>query len=169
MSRLLSLLNRLKTEAREELLTGSQLTALSSLEKMWVFPERVNLWGPPGSGKTFLGWVVVKRTSPAVYHSSPQAFRQNTAVAHNALHVIDNASSEPNSLRHLLAELQLRDIRISLIITRHVNGIGLSSVHLPSPTPQDIMTVYRHLNLLDQYALAPRQDGNLWQIIHSTL
>ena len=169
MSRLLSLLNRLKSEAREELLTGSQLAALDSLEKMWVFPERINLYGPPGSGKTFLGWVIVKRTSPAVYHSSPQAFRQCTAVTPHTLHVIDNASSEPNSLRRLLAELQLRNIRASLIITRHVNGIGLPSVHLPSPTPQDIMTVYRHLNLLDQYALTPRQDGNLWQIIHSTL
>ena len=124
MSRLLSLLNRLKAEAREELLTGSQLAALSSLEKMWVFPERVNLWGPPGSGKTFLGWVIVKRTSPVVLYTSPQVFMQNMIVDHNALYVIDNASSELNSLRRLLAELQLRNIRASLIITRHVNGIG---------------------------------------------
>lgn len=169
MSQLLSLLNRLKAEARQELLTGSQLAALHDLEERWMFPERINLWGTSGSGKTFLGWVVVTRTSPSVHHASPDAFIQSDWVGNEALHVIDNAPSDPNSLRRLIAEMQLRNIRTSLIISSTANAIGLPSIHLPVPTLRDITAVYNTLNKLEQYALAPRQEGNLWQIIHSVL
>lgn len=169
MSRLLSLLNRLKSEAGQELLTSSQLAALEALEKAWDFPERINLWGSAGSGKTFLGWVVAARTSPSAHHASPDAFINSDWAANDALHIIDNASSDPNSLRRLIAEMQLRNIRTSLIISTTANTIGLPTVHLPAPTVRDITAVYRTLNKLDQYALTPRQDGNLWQIIYSVL
>ncbi len=106
MSRLLSLLNRLKAEARYELLTGSQLAALHDLEKAWMFPERVNLWGSSGTGKTFLGWVMVTRTSPSIHHVSPDAFIQSDWVDNDALHVIDNASSDPNALRPFFAKFR---------------------------------------------------------------
>ena len=169
MSRLLSLLNRLKTEARYELLTGSQLAALNDLEKAWMFPERINLWGPSGSGKTFLGWVMVTRTLPSVHHASPDTFIQSDWIENDALHVVDNASSDSNSLRRLVAEMQLRNIRTSLIISSTANSIGMLSIHLSAPTMRDTTTVYRNLNRLEQYALTPRQEGNLWQIIHSVL
>ncbi len=169
MSRLLSLSNRLKTEARYELLTSSQLAALHDLEKAWTFPERINLWGSSGAGKTFLGWVMVTRTSPSVHHVSPEAFMESDKIDNEALHVIDNASTDPNALRRLIAEMQLRNIRTSLIISPTANSIGLPSIHLPAPTMGDITAVYNTLNKLEQYALTPRQEGNLWQIIYSVL
>ena len=131
--------------------------------------ETFGLVGESGSGKTFLGWVMVMRTSPSVHHVSPDAFIQSDWVDNEALHVIDNAPSDPNSLRRLIAEMQLRNIRTSLIISPTANAIGLPSIHLPAPTSRDITAVYNTLNKLEQYALTPRQEGNLWQIIHSVL
>ncbi len=55
VNRMLSLVNRIKAEASRGFLTSNQLAALEEIERLWRFPERVNLWGPPGCGKRVLG------------------------------------------------------------------------------------------------------------------
>jgi hypothetical protein len=87
----------------------------------------------------------------------------------NFLKSNDNASVESYDLRDLLAEMQLHSLRKALIITREPNQVGLPTVHLAQPDEEDITIVYHNLSLLEAYALQPRQKGNLWQIIHSTL
>jgi len=53
MSKLLYLTNRLKTQATLNMFSPSQQIAYNAIEKSWRFPERVNLCGTQGCGKTF--------------------------------------------------------------------------------------------------------------------
>lgn len=167
MSRLLSLLNRLKSEARCEILTDSQLVAFEEIEKHMLFPTRVNLWGEQGSGKTLLGWVVT-RTRNACFYASPRSFFCGTQRA-GYLTIIDNVLGHSEDMRSLIAELQLRDAKRVLFITRRPNRLGVPTVHLGSPTQRDVDTVYRNLSLVEYYALSPIYSQNLWEVVHSVL
>ena len=167
MSRLLVLLNRLKAEARPDWLTDSQRTAVDEIQRLWRFPERINLYGPRGSGKTFLAWSAARAydaslyPSPRIYHAS--------ATPGTARVVIDNAPDDGTALRRLLAELQLSGTQRALIITTLPNRLGLVTVALPQPTPQDVDIVHRNLSLLDYYSLSPHYNANLWSIISQVL
>ncbi len=165
-SRMLILLNRLKAEARPDWLTDSQNAALAKIERLWRFPERANLYGPPGSGKTLLGWTVA-RALGASFYSSPRVYYAQSPQG-QARVVIDNAPDDVLALRRLLAELQLNDTRSALVITSQLNRLGLPTVTLPAPTRQDVDVVYRNLSLLDFYALNPTHVANLWVVITET-
>lgn len=169
MSQLLILLNRLKVEARLEWLTDSQQTVWNCIQRQLRFPERLNLYGDTGSGKTFLAWASAQELN-AVFFASPDAlFQSDFFNEQSRLTIVDNAVSETSELRRLLAELQMRNGRSALIITRQPNQIGLPVIHLPPLASPDITIAYHNLSLLEHYALPPCTEGNLWQIIHSTL
>lgn len=167
MSRMLSLLNRIKAEASRNFLTCNQLTAFEEIERLWRFPERVNLWGPPGSGKTMVGWVV-GRSLHATAYPSPDTFRERSQYG-EARVIVDNVPYDQHALRTVLAEIQLKNIRKALLITTQPNRLGLPTVALPPPTSEDIDVLYRNLSLMEHYALSPLREGNLWAIIHSVL
>ena len=169
MSQLLTLLNRLKAEARLERLTVSQQTAWHNIQQQLRFPERINLYGAAGSGKTFLAWALANEQNAAYFVSPEVLFQSNFMNESSQLIIVDNGVSDTGELRRLLAELQMRNGRSTLIITRHANPIGLPLVHLPLPMSQDITITYRNLSLLEKYALPPLTEGNMWQIIMSTL
>ena len=167
MSRLLSLLNHIKSEVNRDLLTDSQLAALDEVERLWRFPERVNLWGPPGSGKTMIGWVVGRSLHATVY-PSPRAFYERSQYGERRV-VVDNAPYDQRALRTVLAEMQLKNIRTALLITTQPNRLGLPTVALPPPTVKDIDVLYRNLSLMERYALSPLREGSFWAIVHSVL
>jgi hypothetical protein len=167
VSRMLALLNRIKAEASRNFLTGSQLTALEEIERLWRFPERVNLWGPPGCGKTMVGWVVGQSLIASAY-PSPRAFRERSQHSEHRV-VVDNVSYDQTALRAMLAEMQLKNIRTALLITRQPNRLGLPTVALPVPTTEDIDVLYRNLSLMEHYALSPLRHGSFWNVIHSVL
>lgn len=169
MSQFLTILNQLKAESRLEWLTDNQQAVWQSALDRLRFPDRVNLYGAAGTGKTFVAWALANERN-ATFFASPAALTQSNYMNMQAnLVVVDNGTNEPNQLRRILAELQMRNGRSALIITRFPNQIGLPLLHLPLPTAQDISIVYRNLSLLEKYALSPHSEGNLWQIIHSTL
>jgi pantothenate kinase-related protein Tda10 len=106
MSKLLQLLNRLKAQANEAMLTKSQQLAFAEITKRWQFPDCINLCGTQGSGKTFLGWVVAHHYQ-AGFYAAPQIFKADLPLYIPAL-IIDNAPTEEKELRRLLSEVQLR-------------------------------------------------------------
>jgi len=167
MSKMLVLLNRLKAEARPELLTDKQSEALREIELLWSFPERVNLCGPTGSGKTMLGWVL-SRSLKAYFYPSPKAFRENFQQDKGRV-VVDNTPHDHQALRDVLADLQLRNARTVLLVTEQPNRLGLPTVTLPAPATEDIDIVYRNLSLMEYYALSPLREGDFWAVIHSVL
>ncbi len=167
MSRLLVLLNHLKAEARRDWLTDSQNSAFSDVERLWRFPERVNLCGAPGVGKTFLAWSVA-RASGAAFYASPRIYQATTSSGQEKI-VIDNAPDNVTDLRRLLATLQLNGVRTALFVTAHPNRSGLPTITLPIPTTQDVDTIYRNLSLLDYYALHPTYSDNLWTVVTQVL
>jgi hypothetical protein len=169
MSQLLTLLNRLKAEARLERLTDSQGAAWHLVQRQLRFPERINLYGDSGSGKTFLAWALANGQDATLFASPEALFQSDFANEPPRLMIVDNCVSDTAELRCLLAELQMRNGRTALLITRQPNQLGLPLIHLPLPTSQDITVAYHNLSLLEHYALTPLVEGNLWQIVHSTL
>ncbi|MBE2199246.1 MAG: hypothetical protein IAE79_11600 [Anaerolinea sp.] len=169
MSQLLTLLNRLKVEARAEWLTDNQQVAWHHIRQQVRFPERINLYGVSGSGKTFLAWALANEQNAAFFASPNALFQSDFVNEPPRLMIVDNGVSETGELRRLLAELQMRNGRSALLITRQPNQLGLPLIHLPLPTSQDIIVTYHNLSLLEHYALTPLAEGNLWQVIHSTL
>lgn len=169
MSQLLTILNRLKAEARLERLTNSQQIAWYLVQQYLRFPERVNLYGDSGSGKTFLAWALANEQNASLFASPMALFQSDFANEPPRLVILDNCVSDAAELRRLLAELQMRNGRSALLITRQPNQLGLPLIHLPLPTPQDITITYHNLSLLEQYTHSPRTSGNLWQVVHSTL
>ena len=167
MSRLLQLLNQLKAEARADALTDGQRAAMVEIHRHWSLPERVNLVGPTGAGKTFLGWALA-RSLDAAFMASPQALLK-VATAPAFPLIVDNSPSDTLELRRLVAKLQLRGVRSALLITSDENRLGLPIVSLGLPTLQDIHVVYHNLSLLEYYALEPLTEGNLWQVVYSIL
>ena len=166
-SRLLILLNRLKAAAYRDWLTDSQSAAFSEIQTLWDFPERINLTGLPGAGKTFLAWTVA-RLLGAAYFPSPRVYHTE-AVPQQVRVVIDNTSDDAIAQRRLLAELQLNSSRSALIITTQPNRLGLPVVALARPTSQDLDIVYRNLSLLDYYSLNPHYAENLWMVVAQVL
>lgn len=150
MSRLLFLINRLKAQASATMLTPSQRLAFAELEKHWRFPDRLNLCGPPGSGKTFLGWVIARHLQQVKFYATPRLFEQ-AQPPYSIDIVIDSAPSEEKKLRRLLAELQLRGVRRVLFITQNPIRLGLPTIELAPPTPADIATVYENCSKLQFY------------------
>jgi hypothetical protein len=167
MSKLLTLINGLKAQASKEMLTPSQHTALAEVEKRWKFPDRVNLCGPPGSGKTFLGWVIARQLN-AQFYASPRILAQEQSP-YPTRAVIDNAPSEEKESRRLLAELQLRQFRNTLLITTRPVSMGLPVITLPSPATADIKTVYENLSKLQFVSPQLISEGNLWGLLYSVL
>jgi hypothetical protein len=167
MGDLLTLLNRIKAEANVDFLTPSQQEAFKQIEQFWRLPERVNLWGSVGCGKTVLGWVIA-RSLGAVFYGSFQSFVERY-TPENVPVIIDNMPCDQPALRTALAEMQLRNVRSALIISRETNRLGFPSIAIPPPTRSDIDVVYRNLSLMEHYALTPLSDGNLWRVVYSAL
>ncbi len=167
MSKLLQLTNRLKAQASWNILTPGQRTILTELEKRWRFPDRINLCGPQGSGKTFLAWVMA-RQHEAHFYASPGMLDRDEPPYPTQI-IIDNAPSEEKKLRRLLAELQLRQVCKVLLITRSAIRLGLPVITLPPPAEADITAIYENCSKLQFYCLGPIKKGNFWNVIHSLL
>ncbi len=167
MSRMLKLLNQLKTQADPELLTDSQQATFDTVRNTLRFPETVNLHGLVGSGKTFLAWTL-SRTLKMSYFPSLAAFdeRSERPTPHA---IVDNAAAGERAVRDLLAVAQRKGTHSLLFVTHRSNEMGFRTIFLPTPTECDFDVVYRNLSLLEHYALPPVREGNLWDAIHAVL
>ncbi len=171
MSRLLDLINRLKAQASWTMLTASQQITFAELEKRWQFPDRLNLCGPQGSGKTFVGWAMA-RQHQVHFYASPRLLEHDQPPYPTDI-IIDNAPSEEKNLRRLLAELQLRQVHKVLFITSNPIHLGLPVSTLALPTKTDIATVYENCSRLQFYpsslSKGDEEKINFWDVIYSVL
>jgi len=164
MSRMLVLLNQLKTQAKPNWLTDGQRAAFDAIRDV---PETVNLYGPVGSGKTFLAWTL-SRSLAMPYFPSPAAFdRRSERPTPRA--IVDNAGARERTVRSLLAVAQRKGTHTLLFITHRHNEMGFQAIALPAPTPHDFDVVYHNLSLLEYYALPPVREGSLWDAIRAVL
>jgi len=167
MSRLLKLLNYVKAQADQSMLTPSQRLAFDRVLKQWRFPDVINLCGPSGSGKTFLGWTIANYTS-ASFYVTPKHLKQDLPLFTRGI-VVDNTPTESKGLRKVLSEIQLRQIENALLITRAPNRLGLATVRLDKPAKTDIEQLYQNFSRLQFHPDQPLDQGDCWQVIHSVL
>ena len=167
MSRLLTLQNRLKVRARFDRLADHQARAFETIVDHWRYPGVVNLVGPSGAGKTFLGWALA-HDRDAFHCAAPELF-DPTALLPGRLLIIDNVDPDDRPLRRLLAAVQLTGPRPALFISRRPPPGPLTAVALPPPSPDDLITVLHNLSELEHYCLQDPATADLWAVIHTTL
>lgn len=167
MSQLLELLNSIKSQANERMLTPSQHAAFLDIVSHWRYPDTVNLCGPTGSGKTFLGWILARHMQ-ASFYAVPDMLQQDLPLYTPAV-VIDNTPVEEKEIRSLLSEIQLRQIKKAVLITTKPTRLGFPIIQLGTPTRADIEQLYHNLRYLHYYPADPVSTGNLWQVIYSVL
>jgi hypothetical protein len=144
LSELLVLLNAIKTQYGPDWLTPLQRSAISSLEAHLKLPGVVNLFGPTGTGKTFCGWLLA-RSLDGEFVVGPGRMPAPIEAVDKTL-IVDNGPDDLYGLRKLLTDLQLRNTRRAVIITRYKNELGLPAVTLPEPSPDDCKWIATQLN-----------------------
>ncbi len=167
VSRLLELINSIKGQANERMLTSSQRTAFADLINSWRYPGTLNLTGPTGCGKTFLGWIVARHFQ-ASFYAVPGLLRQDLPLYSPAV-IIDNSPTEEKEVRRILSEIQLRQIKKTVLITSKPIRLGFPIIELGNPTTEDIQQFYNNLRILQHFPTQPISTGNLWQVIYSVI
>jgi hypothetical protein len=168
MSQLLALQNRLKIQARADRLTNPQRRIYDAIVAAWRYPGRLNLYGAPGAGKTFLGWCLAYEQD-VQFIAGPELLAGMDLPTLSQPLIVDNVAVDAYALRHLLATLDLAQIRTALLISRSPNPDLLPGLELPASTATDIAIVRRNLSDVEHYPVTTTESANLWNIIHSTL
>jgi len=144
---LLSLQQRIRDRLSPEWLTPSQQGVWEQLHRFHGPPHRVvNVYGPRGSGKSFLGWLM-HREGHATYSEWTDEYRP----IHPRL-VLDNAPADraiARSVRPLVHELGIR--QIILLSRQRVDEPDMPAFAL-TVTDDDLdhfrANLYRHLNIV---------------------
>lgn len=147
MSEWLKLTNKIKRAHWDELLTPTQRDRLGCLQRELRYPNWVNLFGPAGSGKTFLMWVL-SRANGMVYVTAPKDIcGLNKLEAHEGV-LIDNAPGNEDEARRVLARCNLIEARTVVLVTRSSVTMPMTRVELPLPLAAELRGVGRQLALL---------------------
>lgn len=168
MSQLLIVHNRLKAQAGVNRLTGHQRKAYDVILNQWQFPGRLHLYGSPGSGKTYLGWVVAERHG-ARFLVEPGQLGELTAIQPGQPIIIDNVNPDSYALRQLLATFDLHNLHKILVISHLPSTNILPVIALGSPVPEDLEQVRRNLRDVGYFSPALAQQTSFWAVVHSTL
>lgn len=98
MNRFIDILNKIRQSADPSWLTPSQQRAKAAILERLKFLDEVNLWGCPGTGKTFLGWILQKEQL-ADYVATPEHISSAGTVR---TVVIDNVGWRRHEVRDIL-------------------------------------------------------------------
>jgi len=148
--------NKVKESASSELLSPSQRAAFSSLREAVRYANRLNLYGEPGAGKTFIGWVLARELG-ALYLPGPSAQIQDAEVI-----VVDDAPSTTTQSRVLYGEV-LEYANSVVLVTREPIDDHLVEIQL-SLTGEDLTFVSDTLRGLGGplRAVTELETGLLW-------
>lgn len=165
MSEWLRLLNEMKRRPIEDYLTPTQRSARDKLCELLRFPQRINLWGSEGCGKTYVAWSVAQATG-AWHVTLPEKLDELTP-GHEIL-LLDNAPHQEPEIRRLMAKTNLLGATSIVFITRQAIGIPMHQIQLTLPDPTEVKQIlasYARLGFYQQHSLPAKP--NLWQIMQA--
>lgn len=165
MSEWLRLVNEMKRRAPREYFTPTQRTVFNELLEQLRFPnQRLNLYGAPGVGKTYLAWGLVRELD-AVHVPIAARLREYGRRSLPIL-ILDNAPTYEDEVRSLLADAALMGAESVVFITHKPTALRMRQIQLDLPTPDDLRHIARTLSRLGFYEVnAPPPSSNLWQLL----
>lgn len=165
MSEWLRLVNELKRRAPQDYFTPTQRAVYEVLTEHLQFPnQRLNLYGAPGTGKTFIAWGL-GRSLDAVHVPVATRLRQFDGQPLPIL-ILDNAPTYEDEVRGLVADAILMGADSVLFITHKPTALRMRRIQLDLPTPEDLRHIARTLGRLGFYEVSPPPPApNLWQLL----
>lgn len=165
MSALLELLNEVRLSARVEWLTPAQREAHDTLVARARTCSPAVLVGPPGSGKTLIGWLVQRRLG--LGHAAHPMQLPPAEGSPRGI-VIDNADLANVGARALLGQAELKGWTTVVILARAINPQGLPTLHLAAPSEAEIAGCLANLPvpLRSDVVIGER---DLWQAVRRRL
>lgn len=159
MNWFVDVLNRIRQSAEPAWLTPSQRRAYEALLERLKFLDEVNLWGGPGTGKTFLGWMFYKQRLTD-YVSAVEWLGQAGPL--RAV-VVDNAGWKRREVRDVLHLARQSGYDRVVLITREPVQEQMATVELPL-TPEDIEQAIANLRRI---RVSPCTDApkTLWELV----
>jgi hypothetical protein len=145
--KLATLQQRIRDRLSSEWLTPSQQQVWEQLHRFQGPPHRVvNVYGPRGSGKSFLGWLM---------HREGYATYSMWTDERNPIHprlVLDNAPADRASARSVRPLVDQLDIRQIILLSRQRVDEPAMPAFALAVTEDDIdhfqANLYRHLNIV---------------------
>ncbi|WP_048108640.1 hypothetical protein [Methanosarcina barkeri] len=152
----ISIHNKIKGSVSEDWLTDSQKNILTNILDNKIH-DLINVYGPDGVGKTFLGWALQKRNY-ATYFSDIENVIEGCHIA-----VIDNGNSSFEEYKTILKIMELKRIKRVIYLSRNKLDAKVYSLNL-ALTATDIEKVVKNINSvgLNIYDL---DCDNLWVLI----
>lgn len=163
MSRWMQLVSEMKRRPPAQYLTPTQRQVFDELREVLRYPNRINLYGPCGSGKTYLAWAIVSAMG-AIHITLPELVEE-LEPGHDCI-IVDNVLHHEDSVRRILAQTDLLGASSTVLISQAPVAIAMRKIELPLPTADEVAQVlqtYWRLGYYQQQDL-PEQP-NLWQIL----
>jgi MoxR-like ATPase len=156
--------NDIKRRPPEQHLTAKQREVVNVICDWLKYPGAVNLFGPAGSGKTYVAWAL-ERVMGAFHIQLPSQLEQLEAP-HDIL-VIDNMPHTEANVRRVLATCNLRNATSVVLITRLPITMRMQRIELPLPTSAEIDAVKADIAYLAFEQSPLPESPNFWQLLNS--
>jgi len=159
----MELVNEMKRRPPASYLTPTQQRVFDELRDGLRYPNRINLYGPCGSGKTYVGWVIASAVG-GVHVPLPELV-EKLEPGHDCV-VIDNVPHYEADVRRTLARADLIGASSVVLVSQAPVTVTMRRVELPLPTPEEVdqvLQTYWRLGYYQQHEL-PEQP-NFWQIL----
>lgn len=164
MSDFVRALNSIKTRRNTTWLTPSQQETLTALQRTLKVPCTVNLFGPAGTGKTFLAWTLADDLGYAYFSHLEHLVTKDLLETDI---VLDNCRPEREAHRSVLKELSFRNVRHAVLVSRQLIRDYTHYVELRL-TPDDQAKVWDNLTTIGLFR-ATEQVPNLWHLVNPHL
>lgn len=160
MSQYIRILNAIKKNIARLSLTKSQADCRFAILERLDYPGVINLYGPHGSGKTFLGWDLANQ-GQVVYVVEPMQLEPHEQPT--SIFIIDNAGHRRNDYRCILGDLERARINKAVIVTLERIEDSVQAFELRC-TPDDMQIAYANLTQLG-YPLETESLVDLWDML----
>lgn len=173
---LFTILSKIWAKADYEWLTDSQKMALKELKNYLEIHRTVNLFGPVGSGKTFLMWIFTKKYPDWKYLPCIPKEDYDEFSDHNL--IIDNFyPATREKYRKILYIAEMYQYKKLILITERPISDTIPMVKLETNTLEDIKKVLSNILTIVPsevssdlgYHMKDTSPYNLWKIVNPLL